>query len=218
MWNLRNWKTAWLLAIVLPISLLVTFRFTSTLNGPAEISETVTSKIVLWSITRPTSYRILNEVIENVYADAFVSINFSLIAGSYHENEPDYPSNGKDYIKVGTILGSDAHTGFIYSTKILFSRDIYATLRIPVPSDSIKLGNLKTEKIQAQSTGEQGVYVEAMRIGQPRNCTLEMWVFWVLLDENNVDHETKATLELALFDGIHYRKVVIPIQLKVLLR
>jgi len=220
MWNLRNWKTAWILSVILPISLLATFRFTGTISGPVEISETVIAETASLNITRPEKYRIFNELIENLHVDAVVSINFSLIVGSYHENEPGYPSDGKDDVSVGAIMHSNVNTGFIYSAKILFSKvDINAALRIPrfsgMPLGSIKLGNLKAEKIQYRSTDEQGVYIEAMGIGQPRNCTLEICVFWVFLDENNVKHETIATLELVHFNGVHYRKVVIPIRLEV---
>jgi hypothetical protein len=117
---------------------------------------------------------------------------------------------------MGAIIHSNANTGFIYSMNVRFSEtDENAILNVVDDPDWMHLQGLAKENIVDGSQLHEAFF-EAKGVGQPKNCTLEMWVFWVFLDENSIEHATTATLELVHFDGTHYRRVVIPIQLRVL--
>jgi hypothetical protein len=215
--NERSVKVLFVLSIVVPISLLATFRLTGVLPEPLAIAETVTAETVQWNMTKPTTYAILLEKIENLYVDEAISINFTLIVGSYHENEPDFPSYRNDYIKFGIITTANASHGFIYSVNIQFSRtDVNAILYLINDPNWIQLQNLRIEKAVWTGTSEREAYIAAMGVNQPENCRLDKWSFWVLLDPNNTNHSLKATAELVYFNGVAYRKVVVPIQIEVL--
>jgi hypothetical protein len=216
MWSLRNWKTAWLLAIVLPISLLVTFRFTGTLNGPAEISQTMTAGTLFWNMSRPVGVDIItiDEWINNSYADNFISISSRIHVGEYIENKVNWPSDGNDDV-MDMIIGVYANVskGFIYSATVRISKpDAYAFLNIIDDPDWMEMDYLVKMKIQDGTPSHEALF-SATSIDEPIQCALKITFFWVLLDQNNIDHLETLRLEIMYFDGVAYRKVILPTQL-----
>jgi hypothetical protein len=79
-----------LLSIMLPISLLATFRLTGVIQEPPT-PQIITVETVSWNMSRPSNYIILDVLGRNHYSDDIVSVNFSINIVTYHENEEFFP-------------------------------------------------------------------------------------------------------------------------------
>ena len=63
MWNLRNWKTVFVLSIILPAGLFTTSRFTGILHGPLTVTGIVTAETVSWNTNRSIYHKEINETL-----------------------------------------------------------------------------------------------------------------------------------------------------------
>jgi len=214
MWNLRNWKTAWLLAMIIPISLLVTFRFTGTMQGPVEISETMTADTLFWNMSRPSDFFDVENNITNSYVNNVFSNNLTIYSLSYVEN--DGMLGFDDGLWISLTGSSTTIDGFIYSMDIRFSKtDENATLDIIDDPDWMHLRGLAKENIVDGSQYREAFF-ETKSDGKPKECMLKFCPVWVFFDFNALDHWLSITLETVYFDGASYRQVNVPIQIGVL--
>ena len=137
----------------------------------------------------------------------------------YHENEPGPPSWGNGHTTIGIFADALNSDHFIYSMNVKFSvttPDPHALLLLDVHPDFIKLYNLETKNIYELGTEKHEAYFEARGLDQPKNCSLQLLLFWTLFDQNDYDHQVTVSLECVYFDGASYRKVSMQISLEVL--
>ncbi len=213
----QRWKPLILLSIIVPVSLLVSFRLTGVLPEPP-IPETFTVEVVRWNMSRPSDFTTLDESVENVYADDAALVRWSIFIGAYHENNPDWPFDYNDGLGFRLVATANVSSGFIYSLAVKFSKiedtaflDIVADLKDP---NWVELDNLEIKAVR-DSWRTNKPYIDAMARNQPEYCSLKMASFWVFFDKNNIDHWIMASLEVKYFNGATYQAVALPIQLKV---
>jgi hypothetical protein len=214
MWRLKRWKIAWLLAIVIIIGLLVTFRFTGTMQGSVEISETITEDTSFWNMNRQSDYFEIKNNITDIYANSTFSSNLTIYSLTYVENDGMLDFN--DGLWISLAASSKAVDGFIYSMDIRFSKtDENATLDIIDDPDWMHLRGLAKENIVDGSQYREAFF-ETKSDGKPKECMLKFCPVWVFFDFNALDHWLSITLETVYFDGASYRQVNVPIQIGVL--
>lgn len=211
----RRWITTALLSVVLPMSLLATFRLTGVLREP-QPPQTVAVEAVVWNMSRPPdgwrSSSSIDEKVENLYEDELASIVFGIHLSGYTDNSGLLG----DYLFFLLYVASNISEGFISSMAIKFSKvDIYAFLDIKTDPDWIKLQNLEIRTVR-DSFETQYPYIDTYIIYQPKYTSLEIYAYWMFLDENSLSHWITATLEVTYFNGTAYQTIIMPIRLEVL--
>jgi len=219
----KKWLAASILAIVLPISLLATFKFTGILPEPQK-PEMFSVHSIGWNMSRPSGDDVeISKWLENSYSDGMVSASLSVNIAKYYENDPGYPAYDNDYVKLGIIVVASVSHGLVYSTVIRFSTtDAYAFVSIPVMAvggglhPSLELHNLKLNKFTDIGTNEREAYVETLSENKPENCSASMLAYWIFVDEEKTTHFVTVSFEITYYDGTAYKRVEIPINLGVL--
>lgn len=206
-----KWALITLLSIMIPMSLMVTFRLTGILQEPMT-PETTTVEAVSWSFPRPSSYVRINQRIENSYSDGKASVGLGVHITMYFENAPELPFGGNDGLIMGLSVLANVSEGFIHSIVVKFqSNNDLAFLDIFEDPDVIELHNVKLEKIW---DWQKESYIEGYGVDKPKYGKATIIIFWVFLDDNSVDHGLTISFEGTYFDGTGYRKTRIPINLK----
>jgi hypothetical protein len=212
--NTRKFATMTLLSIILPVSLLISFRMSGITPEP-QTPETTTVEAVTWNMSRPADYAGLGEEVNNLYEDGFISINFTVKICSYYENDPSF--DRLDRLTLILSLDAWVSEGFIHSAIVKFSKvDTYSATDISQNNYHLTFVNLKLQRIVdwRLKMGNEA-YLYATATNQPKNAYLQFAVHWLFADQNNVNHEVNITSECTLFNGIQYRKIIIPIYLMV---
>lgn len=211
------WASVALLSIIVPVGLLATFRLTGVIKEPPK-PETVTVEAVSWNMSRPTGTLLIDMWVENFYKDLAASVNLRVHVAKYYENDPFYPAESNDYVKLWINADMNVTSGFVYSMIIGFSRtETDALLKIYEASDSRRLENLEETDTRLLGTDKREAHFDAYSFNQPKNSFLGITVAWVFLDRNNTEHEITVTLEATYYTGSAYQKVVIPMRLEALL-
>jgi hypothetical protein len=208
-------KAVIVLSIIVPLSLLVTLRFTGILQGPIN-PETYTAETVTWNITRPDRLTPLDKTLINRYNDHVLSTTFKVYAGHYEENYVwGEGSCHSDSILFSFEASANIAVGFIHSFVIRFSQvDASAAFDVYEDGDHIFLHNVTLGAISQAWTKDNG-YIEAYATKNRNCCNLTMFGQWILYDENNANHDIVFTLETLYYNGTAYRKAEMPIQISV---
>jgi len=214
--NVKSWKALLLLSVVVPVGLLATFRLTGVLHEPLT-PETITAEAVNWNISRPIQTATIDRWVKSSFFNGIASLNFSVHVAGYREDWPIWPSDGDDdIVDLRISVNANISEGYIHSIKVRFSEtDLYAYLDIMNNPDSIELNNLTRTEIRDGSYLHEALF-NTVAGNEVKQCLLKITVFWVFLDQNNVNHDEVLRLETTFFDGAVYRKVVLPIHLEVL--
>jgi len=208
----RKWTSIILLSIILPVSLLTTFRLTGVLREP-QLPQTITTETVAWNMTKPSYFRNVEGNITSAYLNSTFSGILIINPLSYWENDGMLDYNDGLWLKI-SVTANISH-GFIYSINVKSSvTDEYAILDIVDDPDFMELTNLMKKKV-ANGLHSHGALFETMGIGEPKECRLTLKPVWKFLDPNNVDHWITITLETTYFNGTVYQKIMTPIRLEV---
>lgn len=214
MWRM-SWKATVLLSIIIPISLLATFRLAGILPEPPT-PETITTDAVSWNMSRPTQTIVIDMSVNNSYAREAVLVGFCLYIAGYRENFPTLPYGDLDSVDKFVFADVSIKQGYIHSITVRLSRsNDNSFLNIIDDPDRTKLSNL-TKKETWNNIYSSEVLFEATAVNKPAECSLMFTVSWMFNDQNNENHFVTVTLETIFFDGTIYRKLVIPIQFGVL--
>jgi hypothetical protein len=213
MFGAKKQKAAILLSLIVPLSLLFTFRFTGILQGPIN-PETYTVEAVMWNMNRPDKLTPLDKTLINRYNDDVLSTTFKVYAGHYEENYVwgEGPCNS-DSILFGFEATANITTGFIHSFVIRFSQvDTSAAFDVYEDNDHIFLHNVTLGAISQAWTEDNG-YIEAYAVNNRDCCNLTMFGQWIFYDDNNTNHNIMFTLETLYYNGTAYRKAEMPMQI-----
>jgi len=209
----RKSSSVILLSVLIPVSLLATFRIAGIIPEPP-IPQTITVETVSWNMSRPDHSKGINTWVNNSYSDVSGHLVFGVCAIIYTENHQERG----DTLEFRVSLEANTSDGFIRSVIIRFSEiDTQAYLDIMEDPDPpwIELQNLSVKTIRdSRVTSEP--YIEAIVLNQPKQALLSMVVFWQFGERNNMDHWVTLTAEITYFNGAEHQKVVIPIRLGVL--
>jgi hypothetical protein len=215
----RRFASLSLLSIVIPISLLATFRLTGIIPEPPK-PQTITVEVVSWNMSRPAVHDkgiVIGQWVNNSLNQDGASVNFSLLICAYVDNIPRFSEN-VDYVDFGIFVDADLTEGFVQSVFVEFSGidtqaylDIVSALDDP---DWVDIHNLEIKSVLDSFSVDQPC-IETYGLNQPKTCSLEMRACWYFLDRNNIDHAMIASLKILVFDGTRYLEVIVPITLGV---
>lgn len=200
-----------LLSIMLPISLLATFRLTGVLPEPPT-PETITMETINWKMERPSKDVRSFDGIKNVYNDNLISI--SLIFLEYRDN---YDWNDLDFLTLmvsfkGSISTAEAR---FQPTDVDSILDVDEEVLQNPPRYPDAVVNMTLTGIRAVGTNVTEAYVTAKATGSSSTLTIVAhWVFYDVI-ENNKDHILKMTFEATYLNGSAYRKIIAPAILEV---
>ncbi|MGQ9459969.1 MAG: hypothetical protein ACUVRA_01890 [Candidatus Bathyarchaeaceae archaeon] len=217
--NGRDLKVLTLLAVVLPVSLLVSFRLAGILQEPKTIIETITLEAVEWEIERPdVIWGPINEIVQNTYTDDGCSILFDILIASYITGPDRY--GGSDFLSLGAEVKANVSEGFVEGLRISFSEN-YSGSQIDILEQDFPISeNLETRNVVDYVDGAGGIgeglkgYVEADGVNKPSHVYYRIWVDWILRSPENESHEMEVSLQLTYNNGTAFKKVVLPIILK----
>lgn len=205
-------KAILILSVVLPVSLLVTFRLTGILEEPP-IPEFRMGDTVVWSAKKFQSTRTLSEPVESFYQDDAVSINFTIIIGTYHVYSPRYGL--KDWVGLSIVATANTSFGFIHSMDINFSRTDGDSFLDPINDpDNIKTYGVSIWRHDSLATSTSEAHVMAKAGNQTSYAYLSILADWVFFNKDS-DNSLTITLETTIFNGTAYIRTIMPIQLEV---
>jgi len=213
-------KALLILSIVAPVGLLAAFRLTGILEEPITISESITVEAVSWSTSRPAEtrepYMILidRRGVVNSYTDGKVSFSLNAWAITYFEKWVGAPFEGADGLVMRLINVLNVSEGFIDSFVVRFSQTgDSAFVDLLEDPDMMDLYGVKLVEVHDWLKES---YIESYGIDQPKHCRMEVQLYWVFLDaQNSVQQSMTINLEATYFNGTAYRKLIVPILLKV---
>lgn len=201
-----------LLSIMVPISLLVTFRLTGVLREPPTL-ETITIDEVRWQMERPTKNTLIKEKVEKTYIDDAISIFATVSIHRYYENSLARPYNNRDGIAFRVDVNATAIQGFIASLVVkFFPLDVNATIYT-----GAFLGGYNTTVTYVKSIGTNTdtAYVEAKVSRSP--CSLMVPAHWVFIDQTLENHQLRVNIEVTYSNETTHQTIVVPIVLKLLI-
>jgi hypothetical protein len=217
--NLKNWKTAFLLSMIVPVSLLVTFKLTGIIKDSASIAETTVLPSKGWSFQRPYPdkdveiYRALNAT----YMDPTVSFSIKMWIFKY---DPIWDIRPYVYVRFGFFFNiSTSPEARLQSIVVVFLNDSHAST-VDLIGTSIKPANLTITSLK-QSGGPQDfekVHIELAPTNDSDRVGFKAIGEWsfpdVSLDAK--DHQLEILCALIYCDGTAFKKLVQPFQLKIL--
>ncbi|MDH5482106.1 MAG: hypothetical protein OEY22_04405 [Candidatus Bathyarchaeota archaeon] len=210
----RKWLSITLLAIIVPVGLLTTFKITGIIREPLA-PEIVNVEAVFGNVTRPESYTFIDRVVENHYDNGFSRVKMYAHVIDYEEKHPTFG----EHIWLSITATAQLQEGFIYSMLLKLSvhdADSCLVIVLLFPWGAPLTENLKTERTDTTGTQTNEAYVYATGIDEPKNCFIRIIVTWQFLDRRILDHWMTATLETTYFNGTAYQKVIIPVKIGVL--
>jgi len=199
-----------LLSIIVPVSLLVSFRLTGILSGPIAIAETITLETVKWESERPNALINLREKAQSFY-DGDIAIDQSI--GIHHYDPDDWGYGGSSRVSLTVNITSSVPVGYISNIRLNFLEN-YENARINFFGDH-QLMNLGNLSITGFKDWARDVFVNLTGLNRPNKVYFWAPVHWVLRSQNNQTHLLDVVSETVYFNGTVYKKVVQPFLLKI---
>lgn len=197
------------------MGLLTAFKLTGVLQGPPKL-ETLTVEGVTWKMEKPSNVTRVAETVENIHADNFASVSFSVLV-DYYVNDWSY-YGGKDTLLLRVCVNASVHSGFIESVNLYFREEgNYSIVRVLRDPDVITLVNLRFDSYSSMQTYIKA-HLKATGINQPSEVYMDHPAIWQFLDPNNLTHLLEISLELTYRDKLVYNKVVVPISLEMYIK
>ncbi|MEM3697933.1 MAG: hypothetical protein QXQ94_10660 [Candidatus Bathyarchaeia archaeon] len=207
--GLKSWKTAFLLSIIVPLSLLTTFKLTGIIKEPITIAETKELPIKEWSFPRPTSsFYYIDDLLSNTYSDAECLSSFSLTIGTYSNDDVAY--NYADIISLiikinVAVFGKNARIENIY-------------FNVKNDSEKSKVDWLLTEfdleNLSKTSFGfGKTAHISLAGTNNPSWCYFKGSFEWELFTQNNKTHQREITCEIVYYNGSVYKNLIQPFRL-----
>lgn len=211
--NFKTWKTALLLSIILPLSLLTSFKLTNLITEPSTIIETKTLEIIEWNFTRPSEqFLVFDKLLQATIQGNDASGNFNLMIFDYVGNVSIMPAEVRMMIEINfTTVNSGA---FIYSVSITFHEN--ETLpNVWLPEMDLKFQNLSLEVLNYRRGDDFKAHLRAVGVNHPASIFLSALAHWKLRPINQ-PHQMEIVYEVVYYNGTAYKKIVQPYHLKLL--
>lgn len=217
----RKWLTIALIGIIIPVSLLVTFKLTGILTS-STIAETFTADTVNWNMERPNDNFWLREKVENSYRSEEVLVRLDIFIDGYSEYWQGY--GGRDLINMNVSMTANVHDGWVgrayfvfyasynQSKVVMYSPDKWAVMYSMLENLSITdwgCGIFKEEPLK------EGVnaFIDTVGTANPSRAYFNCPVHWVFKSPNNQTETLEIVVEITYFNGTAYKKAVLPITL-----
>jgi hypothetical protein len=217
--QIRNWKTLFLLSIILPVGLLTTLKITGIIKEPLIIAQTTTLPLKERSFQRPypeTSVT-MSGTLNATYLDSTISFSIHVPVFGYHIIWDVSPYA---YVRLGCFLNVStffpAHLQSIIITFLNDSKDS----AVDLIGTSIEPVNLTITSLKQAGGPEdfEKTHIELIPTNNSQSMefgTIAEWSFQdISLDAE--DHELEIQFVMTYYDGTAFIKLVQPFQLKIL--
>ncbi len=223
-----------LLSIVLPISLLASFRMTGILKEP--IGETFQKYPVVWSHERPSTSVNIQEKIRTAHQNDQLSVELGIYIVDYCENNPWRPFDYKDGMRIKATINIAGIRRSSASFIVRFYQiDANSAVYVDRPSliaynasvlDIEAFGSSGSEAIVASKASDSSsdTTFESYWIWRVREdwmlssnslSGLDIQAYWVFNEANLEDHQLMVSLEVTYPDGAAYSKIILPALLEI---
>ena len=217
--NGKNWKTALLLSIVVPVSLLATFRLTGIIKEPLTIAKTINLLSKKWEFQRP------NESVQFVYIDdelnaSYIgdglSANMYVRMGEYSNNALAY--DGNDLLSILMVINATTSNpnSYIETLYVVVYKDqesILEWLETELYFENLSL----TARADGYRLNTQA-YIKLAGVNHTSGAYAEATAEWILLTPNTQSHLLEVAYEIVYYNGTAYNNVVQPFQLNIVER
>jgi len=219
----RKWViSATVIAIVIPVSLVML-----SLNGffsQSPTPETVTAEAVTWEIERPSEMLDIYQVAENLYTNWEAGFNLTVYVDDYDEECGMY--GGYDCLPMNVSVAAKVGNGFVKNVNITFYNDtqpsqvrwanwyrlngrLYYTGQFENLSVADYSQYRESEQYMKASTNLKGV-------NKPSAVHFNAPAHWILRTANAKSHQITVASEITYYNGTAYKRVVLPIVLRVI--
>jgi hypothetical protein len=198
-----------ILSLVIPISLIVSFRAANVTHEPLAIAETLTLGTVSREFERPglvISY--VNETVETHYSGD-IAVNQSIELCAFSNEDFDY--GGSACLEMRFNVTAQVNGGFIEALNLTLE-DGYESARIDESRYIMDMSGLLVSHSSADF--ERKVFVQLSGVDCPKNVSFCLPFSWVLYSPYTQAHQLDVTSEITYYNGTVYKKVIQPFQLK----
>lgn len=223
--QIKNWKTLFLLSIILPVGLLTTLKITGMIKEPLTIAETLEMAPVVWKCERPRiTSNVPGDIIKVNYSDNEVSLTEFLELGEYDDGSGfwSWQGTGGPTIYIGAQeLTVSVKSGFVDRLKFELSEGYSASSAAFHESGGRSGSNLTMEKMADRLRNPQMLdantkaFLSMVRVGNPNRVSMseisETSALYSLESPYNYTHQISITIEVVYFNGTVYKKLVQPV-------
>jgi hypothetical protein len=202
------------IAIIVPVSVM-----TLLLNGffSSATPECLTAETVTWEIERPSEMLDIHQVAENIYTNEEASLNLTVYVDGYDEQCGMY--GGHDSLPMSVYVAAKVGNGFVKNVNIAFYNDTQPSqVDLFEWSELGQFENLSLIKYSHGWPSEQYVKASANLTGinNPSKVYFNAPTHWILRTANDKSHHLTVTSEITYYNGTAYKRVVLPIMLRVI--
>ena len=209
--NLKTWRTAFLLSIIVPVGLLVTFRLTGIMKGPLTIAETATLKALEWEFTRPSpdKFVVINKSLNSNYASSDIALKQRVLIAEYAPRFMDDPFLDLAVETNSTVINRN---GFIECIYIAFKD--FKPCEIILLRTMLNPLNLTIVGIEYGGTD---CYIDLTCMNHARQAYFSIDLFhWFLRTTSTQNNYGRIIIETIYYNGTTYKKLIQPFELKVM--
>ena len=203
----NKWLAVSALAIVLPISLLTTFKLTGIISAPIH-PETITLEPMIWCMERPACYVAINKKIEKSHIAEGLSAVSGVLICSYHENSPDFIFGYRDGVVLRVCVNATVAQGSLISitNHVQPTRENCTAVLYIGDSEWPEKHNIDVTNKRYYGVKDEEAYAKARVTGSP--CYWDMPTYLVFDDENTASHGVNITNEILCRTNSEYKNVV----------
>jgi hypothetical protein len=203
--QIKNWKTVFLLSIIVPVSLLATFKITGIIKEPMAITETVTLEAVGKQIVIEEPHK--NEYhIFDINAPPFTNDEALFNLKTQVQFWWSRMKISSSHCILDMYMNASVNSGFIQSFFAVFNSSIGSSLSWPEPEFDFQ--NLS---LTQKADGRGSAFVELAGINWPAEVSLHAEFVWGVLDDSeNATNTLNAEFQLTYYNGTTFKKVVQP--------
>jgi hypothetical protein len=212
----KKWLSISLAAIILPITVLATLKFSGILPEPQQ-PETITLEAIKWEFTRPNQTVDIFYVVEAFYNNDGLTASPEIHIWDY----VDRPYGGyyydSLYMEIRTNATVAISNGFVENVYITLHKDNQSSIGLAIARKlDYDAENLSLIDFSGASTWGSKAYFNLKGMGQPRSAYFSAGAFWLLPTPNSQTHWLNVSFELTYYNGTAYKKVIQPFQLNVI--
>lgn len=219
----QSLKALTLLSVVLPVSLLISFRLTGILPEPPK-PEAIMLDTVKWESERPSFYVIIDDIVESIY-DSDVFINQSVFVSRYFD-QFGVPYGDVDVITLVTNITATISKGFIETIHVFFAEN-YTLSKVNVWDPQRESAMHVLYNLAVMEWADKGsenawklknnikAFITLGALDQPTKVDYWTPTDWILRSPQNQSHQMSIVYEVSYFNGTTHKRVVQPFELKI---
>ncbi|MEM2118128.1 MAG: hypothetical protein QW386_03810 [Candidatus Bathyarchaeia archaeon] len=210
--DVKTWKTAVLLSIIVPISLLTSFKLTGLIAEPQTITETTTLKPVYWEFPRinGTIDVRINDVLQATHVSDELSAMLHLKITEYSPYHGGFTETLAMFTNV--TLSVTNFKAFIESVRITFYEDSEPSA-VDWFEQKFECSNLHILGVKESWKTPEKAFVNLSSINRSGNAYFFGVFLWNLFSSRDYTHFMEVNFEITYYNGTVFKRLVQPFQL-----